>query len=58
MTMGLPCDRDGYDLRTEPCRQCGSRGCPKMHKCKDKDDRFGPGWIRRHVAALSAAKQT
>jgi hypothetical protein len=27
MTMGLPCDDDGYDLRTPQCAGCGSRGC-------------------------------
>lgn len=29
MTMGLACDRDGYDLRTPRCVGCGSRGCSK-----------------------------
>lgn len=29
----IPCDRYGYDLRIEPCRECGSRGCPKKHAC-------------------------
>ena len=33
-TMGLACDRDGYDLRTKQCAQCGSRGCPKRDHCK------------------------
>lgn len=27
MTTGLPCDRDGYDLRIIPCPRCLSRGC-------------------------------
>lgn len=35
MTLGLPCDRDGYDLRIQPCNQCGSRGCPNMDRCKN-----------------------
>lgn len=30
MTMGLPCDREGYDLRMIPCPKCGSRGCPEL----------------------------
>jgi hypothetical protein len=33
-TMGLPCDRDGYDLRAKQCSQCGSRACPKRDHCK------------------------
>jgi hypothetical protein len=40
MTMGLPCDREGYDLRMTPCPKCGSRGCPELHryngKCSEK----------------------
>jgi hypothetical protein len=34
MTMGLPVDRDGYELRLTPCRICGSRGCPEHNKCQ------------------------
>lgn len=34
MTMGLACDRDGYDLRIPPCGRCGSRGCPNRSTCK------------------------
>lgn len=52
MTMGLPCDSDGYDLRTEQCRQCGSRGCPRKHRCKVPDNRFPPGWLRKRLAEL------
>lgn len=33
MTMGLLCDRDGYDLRIRQCTQCGSRGCPRRDWC-------------------------
>lgn len=36
MTMGLPCDRDGYDLRMIPCPKCGSRGCPELHRYNGK----------------------
>jgi hypothetical protein len=36
MTMGLPCDREGYDLRMRQCSQCGSRGCPKRDTCKPR----------------------
>ena len=32
MTMGLPCDSDGYDLRMRQCPRCGSRGCPSLHR--------------------------
>lgn len=32
MTMGLPCDREGYDLRSPQCPKCGSRGCPQLHR--------------------------
>lgn len=37
MTFGLPCDRDGYDLRNDPCTQCGSRGCPEKDNCKTEE---------------------
>jgi hypothetical protein len=36
MTFGLACDRDGYDLRLPQCPQCGSRGCPKLHRYNGK----------------------
>lgn len=36
MTMGLACDRDGYDLRMAQCSQCKSRGCPKRDRCKPR----------------------
>jgi len=36
MTMGLPCDREGYDLRMTPCPKCGSRGCPALHRYNGK----------------------
>jgi hypothetical protein len=32
MTMGLACDREGYDLRLPKCPKCGSRGCPEIHR--------------------------
>lgn len=38
MTMGLACDRDGYDLRQSQCKVCGSRGCPKMHACAPAEE--------------------
>ena len=34
MTMGLACDRDGYDLRAKQCSQCGSRGCSERDHCE------------------------
>jgi hypothetical protein len=34
MTMGLACDRDGYDLRIPPCKGCGSRGCANGFRCR------------------------
>jgi hypothetical protein len=32
MTMGLPCDHEGYDIRMFQCPKCGSRGCPSLHR--------------------------
>lgn len=58
MTMGLPCDSDGYDLRMEQCRQCGSRGCPKRHRCKDADERFPKGWLSELPANAELTQET
>lgn len=53
-TMGLACDRDGYDLRIPQCCQCGSRGCPKRDVCKTTSEpMFAPGWLQRQLDKTS-----
>lgn len=42
MTLGLACDRDGYDLRIMACGNCGSRGCPKKNYCTIPTPRATP----------------
>lgn len=50
MTMGLACDRDGYDLRIPPCKGCGSRGCSNGFRCEPQVSA-----TRRGVLGLLAA---
>lgn len=38
MTMGLACDRDGYDLRLAQCSQCFSRGCLNKDRCMTESE--------------------
>lgn len=45
MTMGLPVDRDGYDLRLPPCPTCWSRGCQDWKGCADRSE------VRRRAVA-------
>ena len=50
MTMGLACDREGYDLRK--CPLCGSRGCAKLHryngKCSTEPRAIGQSDMNRY----------
>jgi hypothetical protein len=59
VTMGLACDRDGYDLRAKQCAQCGSRGCPKCDHCKTVPPQpLAPGWLQRQVDLAAAQVAT
>lgn len=54
MTMGLPCDQDDYDLRIQPCKQCGSRGCPKKNRCENDAPKFRADYLRDQANRLDA----
>lgn len=56
MTMGLPCDREGYDLRMPQCASCGSRGCPSLHRfngiCAAREAVAAPATTRAMIVEL------